>query len=197
MGFFDPINLVFALSLAALILIYLRARSRPTIDVSSLMLFEEVPAPVAQSRILRVDALFWLEMLALAALTLAVAGLYIHGTQPAGRQRSHALIFDLGAGMGALDGRVMRLDEARRRALDIVSGASAREEFSIVGYALEAETICARTAHKDEVRAALNALRPLAVVSRAARGNARYPDQRARRRSGSIFSLPIVSRPKP
>jgi hypothetical protein len=167
-GFFDPINLVFALSLAALILIYLRARSRPTIDVSSLMLFEEVPAPVAQSRILRVDALFWLEMLALAALTLAVAGLYIHGTEPAGRQRSHALIFDLGAGMGALDGRVMRLDEARRRALEIVSTASAREEFSIIGYALEAETICARTARKDEVRAALNALRPLAVAARPA-----------------------------
>src|SRR5437879_1972579 len=104
MGFLSPINLLFGLSLAALVLIYLRARSRPTIDVSSLMLFEEVPAPVAESRFLRVDLLFWLELSALAMLTLAVAGLYLRSSAPRGPHQTHALVFDLGAAMGAFDG---------------------------------------------------------------------------------------------
>ena len=32
------------------VIIYLRSRSRPTIEVSSLMLFDEAPAPVASRR---------------------------------------------------------------------------------------------------------------------------------------------------
>ena len=72
MGFLSPNNLVYGLSLALLVLIYLRSRSRPTIEVSSLMLFDEAPAPVANVRHVRLDPLFWLEMAVLAALTLAV-----------------------------------------------------------------------------------------------------------------------------
>ena len=60
-----------ALSLALLVLIYLRSRSRPTIEVSSLMLFDEAPAPVASVRHVRIDPLFWLEM---ATLSCADAG---------------------------------------------------------------------------------------------------------------------------
>ena len=70
MGFLNPQNFIYGLSLALLVLIYLRSRSRPTIEVSSLMLFDEAPAPVASVRHVRIDPLFWLEMLTLAALTL-------------------------------------------------------------------------------------------------------------------------------
>ena len=73
MGFLNPQNFVYGLSLALLVLIYLRSRSRPTIEVSSLMLFDEAPAPVASVRHVRLDPLFWLEMLTLAALTFALA----------------------------------------------------------------------------------------------------------------------------
>ncbi|HUN57828.1 MAG TPA: BatA domain-containing protein, partial [Candidatus Binataceae bacterium] len=82
MGLLAPINLLYAASLAVLVLIYLRARSRPTIEVASLILFEEIPAPVAKSRFLRLDLPFWLEALALTALTLAIAGLYIRSRRP-------------------------------------------------------------------------------------------------------------------
>ena len=61
MGLLNPQNIIYGLSLALLVLIYLRSRSRPTIEVSSLMLFEEIPAPVAKSRFLRLDLLFWLD----------------------------------------------------------------------------------------------------------------------------------------
>ena len=66
------------------------------------MLFEDIPAPAAKSRFLRLDLLFWLEALALGALTLAVSGLYLRTNQAPGPNRSDALVFDLGAGMGAI-----------------------------------------------------------------------------------------------
>src|SRR6516165_4396820 len=122
------------------------------------MLFEEVPAPVAKSRILRVDLLFWLEALALAAMTLASAGFYLLGPRPAGRHQLHALVFDLGAGMEAIDGHVSRLDEARSRARRIISTAPAGDGFSIIGYALEARTLFAPSVSREELFAALDKL---------------------------------------
>lgn len=178
MGFLDPANLVYAASLALLVLIYLRARSRPTLEVSSLMLFEPVPAPVAKSRILRVDLLFWLELLALGALTLAAAGLYVRRSEPAGPHRSRALVFDLGAGMGALEGRITRLEEAKAIAMEMVARAPAGDEFSVIGYALEAKTMRARSARREEVRAAIAGLRPLAVAARPAALSAALIDAR-------------------
>ena len=76
MGFLNPISLLWAVALVILALIYLRSRSRPTISVSSLMLFDEVAAPVTRVRHVRIDPLFWLELAALTALVLAVGGLY-------------------------------------------------------------------------------------------------------------------------
>lgn len=173
MGLLNPLNLLYALSLAALVAIYLRALSRPTLEVSSLMLFEEVPAPVAKSRLLRVDRFFWLEALALGALTLAVAGLYLRVYQPASRNRRHALIFDLGAAMGATgdDGTGhpgSRFDEARAIAQKIIADAPAGDRFMVSGYALEAETVHAPGANRQEARAALAALATDAVAARPA-----------------------------
>ncbi|HXR24718.1 MAG TPA: BatA domain-containing protein, partial [Candidatus Binataceae bacterium] len=140
MGLLTPLNLLYALSLVALVAIYLRARSRPTIEVSSLMLFEEIPAPVAKSRLLRLDALFWLEALALGAMSLAVAGLYVRSHQAVGPNHRHALVFDLGAGMGAVgENGITRLSTARQLALRIIAQAPAGDQFTVLGYALEAE----------------------------------------------------------
>jgi hypothetical protein len=177
-GFFNPGSLLWGLSLVALVAIYLRSRARPTISVSSLMLFEEVPAPVAKSRILRVDLLFWLEALALAAMTLASAGFYLLGPRPAGRHQLHALVFDLGAGMEAIDGRVSRLDEARSRARSLISTAPADDGFSIIGYALEARTLFAPSVSREELFAALDKLQPMAVGTRPAALRAALLDAR-------------------
>jgi hypothetical protein len=177
-GFFNPVSLLCGLSLVALVAIYLRSRARPTINVSSLMLFEEVPAPVAKSRILRVDLLFWLEALALAAMTLAAAGFYLLGPRPIGRHQLHALVFDLGAGMEAIDGRVSRLDEARSRARRLILSAPAGGEFSIIGYALEARTLFAPSASREELFAALDNLQPAAVGPRPAALRAALLDAR-------------------
>jgi len=54
-GFSKSEKLRLRAQLALLILIYLRSRSRPTLDVSSLMLFDEAPAPVASVQHVRLD----------------------------------------------------------------------------------------------------------------------------------------------
>ena len=132
------------------------------------MLFEEAPAPVAKSRLLRLDLLFWLEALALAALTLAIAGLYVRSIRPPGHFRRHALVFDLGAGMAASAGQGSPLDEARRGAARILNSSPAGDEFSIISYGLDAATVLPMTDRRAEVRAALAALRPIDVAPRPA-----------------------------
>ncbi|MGA8057688.1 MAG: BatA domain-containing protein, partial [Candidatus Binataceae bacterium] len=168
MGLLNPRNLAYLASLAVLVAIYLRARAKPTLEVSSLMLFDEIAAPVASSRVLRTDLMFWLEMAALGALSMALAGLYIHATAPTAHHQARALIFDLGAGMGAREANGTRLDEARRQALEIVAAAKPGDNFSVIGYALEATVHRAPTSHLADVRQAIGELKPAALPARAA-----------------------------
>lgn len=168
MGLLNPRNLAYLASLAVLVAIYLRARAKPTLEVSSLMLFEELAAPMASSRVLRTDLLFWLEAGALGALAMALAGLYVLSAPPAAHHARRALIFDLGAGMGARDGRTTRIEEARRAALGIVDAARPGDSFSVIGYALEASVRQAPSARLGAVRRTIEALRPLALPARAA-----------------------------
>ena len=168
MGLLEPRNLAYLASLAVLVAIYLRARAKPTLEVSSLMLFDEIAAPMASSRVLRTDLMFWLEMAALGALSMALAGLYIRGAKPAAHHRASALIFDLGAGMGAREANGTRLDEARRQALEIVAAAKPGDTFSVIGYALEATVHRAPTSHLADVRQSIGELEPAALPARAA-----------------------------
>ena len=168
MGLLNPQNIVYGLSLALLVLIYLRSRSRPTIEVSSLMLFDEAPALVASVRHVRIDPLFWLEMATLTALTLAIAGLYVMRPRTPGHGRIHALVFDLGAGMSAREGSGTRLDQARRDALEIINQAPAGDEFSVIAYALEADARHPQTANLADLRKVLGDLVPMAVPARTA-----------------------------
>jgi Aerotolerance regulator N-terminal/von Willebrand factor type A domain len=169
MGLLNPGNLVYLVSLAVLVAIYLRARAKPTLEVSSLMLFEEIAAPVASSRVLRTDLLFWLEMAALGALSMALAGLYIHAARPAPHHGRDALVFDLGAGMGARDsGGATRLDAARRAALGRLDAARPGDSFSVIGYALDATVSLAPSTRREDVRRALNAISPTGLPARSA-----------------------------
>ncbi len=166
MGFLDPRNLIWGLSIAVLVIIYLRSHARPLIEVSSLMLFDEQPAPAASVRRVQFDPLFWLEVAALAALTLAIAGFFVRIPEAPAHGRSRALVFDLGAAMGATDGGVSRLDHAKYEALDMISSAAPGDQFSVISYALEAQLVQAPTSDEKELRAAIAGLRPFAVAAR-------------------------------
>jgi aerotolerance regulator-like protein len=168
MGLLKPLDLLFLLSLGVLVIIYVRARSRPTVEVSSLMLFDEIPAPVVSARWLRVDLPFWLEVLALSALSVAAAGLYLRMPAPVEHVRRHALVFDLGAAMAAREGNTTRLEEAKREALKIIADAPAGDTFSVIGYALEARVVHPASARRESIRSSIAALNALAVPVRPA-----------------------------
>lgn len=168
MGLLNPASLFYLLSVAVLVAIYFRARSRPTLEVSSLLLFEEQAAPVARARRLHTDLLFWLELMVLAALSLAIAGLYVRAPQPPEHIRRHALIFDSAAAMGAREGAHPRIELARRQALRMVAAAPAGDQFSVIAYALESEVVRAPSGDRNAVRAAIASLQPLAVPVRPA-----------------------------
>jgi len=178
-GLLNPQSLLWAISIAILLAIYLRSRSRPTLDVSSLLLFDEAAAPTTRVRHLRIDPLFWLEMAVLGAITLALAGLYIRSSSGAARGRTRPLVFDLAAGMGAREGSGTRLDAAKKQALAIVDGAPARDRFSLIGYALEAEMIHPETANRDAMHHAIAGLRSMAVPGRRAAQSAALMRARA------------------
>lgn len=159
MGVLAPLNLLFLLSLVGLVLIYLRARTRSTVEVSSLLLFDEVQAPASSFRFLRLDIFFWLEALSLTVLSLALAGLFLRLRPSAGQGHRHALVFDLGAAMSAGEGSRTRLDEARAQALRLVAGAGPADQFSVVGYANQPIVACHFTNDRIAIRRALDALR--------------------------------------
>ncbi len=165
MGLLSPIYLLFGLSIGLLILIYLTARSRSTVEVSSLLLFEEAQVAVSKARFLKLDLLFWLETGALAALCLALAGLYLKMAPAAASHRRHALVFDLAAAMGAREGRHTRLDQARAQALAMVGEAAPGESFAVVTYAAQAQVERYFTADLAEVRSSIERLRPYDVAT--------------------------------
>ena len=108
------------------------------------------------------------KMATLAALTLAIAGLYVMRPPSVGQGRSRALVFDLGAGMSAREGSGTRMDQARQQALEIIEQAPLGDEFSIIGYALEAQVRHPQTANLADLRKALDALVPMALPAREA-----------------------------
>jgi hypothetical protein len=178
-GLLNPNNLLWAVSIAILLAIYLRSRSRPILEVSSLLLFEEAAAPVSRVRHVRIDPLFWLEAAVLGALALALAGLYVRSAPTAAHGRNRALVFDLAAGMGAREGSGTRLDAAKKLALAIVDGAPERDRFSIIGYALEAEMIHPETSNRAAISHAISGLRAMAVPGRRAAQSAALMRARA------------------
>jgi hypothetical protein len=163
-GFLNPINLLFGLSIGALILIYLSARSRSTVEVSSLLLFEEAQVAVSKARFLKVDLLFWLEVVALATLSLALAGFYLKMAPLPSAHRRRALVFDLAASMAAREDGQTRLDKAKAQALTMVGSAAPGERFAVVGFAGQADVHRYFTADLTSVRGVIKALQPYDVA---------------------------------
>jgi hypothetical protein len=166
-GFLTPGNLLWATSIAVLVAIYLRSRSRPTLEVSSLILFDEAPAPVASVRHVRLDLLFWLELSALCAMVLAIGGLYVMLPARIGHGRAHALVFNVGAAMSATDHGDSRLDRARKDALELIDSAAPDEEFSVISYALDVRVRAPMTARRAALTRAIESMHALAVPARA------------------------------
>jgi hypothetical protein len=96
--------------------------------------------------------------------------MYVMRPPSIGHGRIHALVFDLGAAMTARDNQnqTTRLDQALHDALEIIDEAPTGDEFSIIGYALEADLLHPQSGNLPALRKALDGLVAMSVPARTA-----------------------------
>lgn len=137
MTFLDPIPgiIAAAIGLPALLAIYFLRLRRRALRVTSTLLWEQAVRDLQVNvplRWLRVSMMLVLQVLALAALAMALARPVIPGDAPVSDRT--VLVIDNSASMSARDGTkgtggvdaVTRLDEAKRRAIELVRELSRR-----------------------------------------------------------------------
>ena len=179
MGLLNPNRLLWAISIAILLAIYLRSRSRPTLEVSSLLLFDEAAAPTTRVRHLRIESVV------LAGDGVArrdhprVGGLYVRTRLRRRAGPDSRFGVRPCRGHGRARGKRHSAGRAKQQALAIVDAASERDRFSVIGYALDAEMIHPETANRDAIRHAIAGLRSMAVPGRRAAQSAALMRARA------------------
>lgn len=167
MGFLAPLSLFFALSIPALVLLYLLRVKRQPRRVSSTWLWqrtiEDARASVPFQR-LRRHLLMLLQILALALLTFALARPVMNLVT---RERGSVLILiDRSASMSARTGSgdETRLDVARRKATELVRSLGRGSQVALVAYAERPEVAAAFTTDFAAVRRALAGVSPTAAA---------------------------------
>ena len=158
MSFLSPVALaLFALSLPLVLLYFLKARRRQ-FRVSSLLLWEAVlrdrEASAFFQRLQR-DPLLILQILALAALTLALARPAVtvlgHGAQRV------VVILDSSASMKAADVAPSRFAAAQREALAMVGRLGQGAEVMVIEAGIQPRVLVGFTRDRDRIKAAITA----------------------------------------
>ncbi len=163
MTFLNPTGGLIAAAIAVplLVLLYfLKLRRRPLL-ISSTLLWKrsvhdlEVNTPFQR---LRRNLLLFLQLLALAALLLAIARPAVEGGVTEG-DRIFILI-DRSGSMNATDVRPSRFAEAQRKALELVDGYVGAGGAMVVSYAAQAEVNAALTNDRTALRNAIREIQP-------------------------------------
>jgi Ca-activated chloride channel family protein len=126
-----PLGLFGLLAVPAIVLLWLLHSRFRSERVPSLLLWEDVPAPLAAShawRLPRIELLLLLQILAAAALAFALSRPAIDGLGG----RHVALVLDASASMRATDVPPSRFDAARQLLVEVLDSASAADQFNLV-----------------------------------------------------------------
>lgn len=166
MGFANPAGLLFSIFIAALIFLYFWERSRQRYDVPSLLFWEAVPEAVVQRRRFQPDALFWLQLAALAALILAVANPYRVESSADDVSQRMLLVFDLSASMQAREADTDRFGMARAEALRVIAGAPPQTRFAVIGAGRHTFVEDEFDDDRDAVARFIGAMEPFDVAAR-------------------------------
>lgn len=162
MNFLHPLNLLWTLPMAGLIvLMYILRLRRKDVVVSSTYLWRQVIRDVqanAPFQKLRKNLLLLLQLLAVVLLALALARPFWRTTSIGGR--SVVLVLDASASMMATDVGRSRLDEAKRKALQVVNSMQAEDQMMVVAAAARPEALSGFTADRLELARAIEGLQP-------------------------------------
>ncbi len=167
MSFLSPLAfLLFALSLPLALLYFLKVR-RLERTVSCVLLWESSPREREAStffRRLQRDPLLLLQILALLALTLALARPAVSFIGQGSRKI--AIVMDVSASMKATDVAPSRFAAAQRQALLLVDRLGWGEEAMVIEAGIRPRVVAPLTRDRGRIRSAINGLRPLEISDR-------------------------------
>ncbi|MGE0489578.1 MAG: BatA domain-containing protein [Vulcanimicrobiota bacterium] len=157
MNFLEGANLAWAALIPVLVLFYFMKLRRREVAVTAAFLWQRA---AQQARVdsffqrLKLNLLLLLQLLALAALILALARPF---TVAPGRSSDQlALVVDTSASMQAQG----RFEQARQKALEVVRRAPRGAEFMVVAAGAQLRVVLPFTQDRDRVRQALERLSP-------------------------------------
>ena len=165
MSLLAPWNAVAAAAIAAplLLLLYFLKLRRKRLRISSTMLWERAVDDLQVNepfRWLRASWLLFIQMLALACLALALGRPTIPG---GGLLEERVLVLiDTSASMSATDSPTdaSRLDEAKRRAIELVDDLAGGAAVQVVSFAAEPTTLTGMSTDHNAAKRAIRAIEP-------------------------------------
>ncbi|MCG3199445.1 MAG: VWA domain-containing protein [Candidatus Omnitrophica bacterium] len=159
-AFLSPLSALFALSLPAVIVLYLLKLKRKPLKVPSILLWrrslEDLTANSPFQR-LRANPLLFLQLLVLLLLTLALMRPVLHLESPAGIDSY--ILLDCSASMGATDLSPTRLDHAKGLIRDQIRAMGEGDRMMLVTFAENAGVAAPLTGDKGLLLSALERLR--------------------------------------
>jgi hypothetical protein len=184
--FATPAAWLLASLLGVLIALYLWERSRRTVDVPSLLLWQAIPTATARAARFVPDPLFALQALVLLLLVAGLAGPLLSSRPDARAGERAVLVLDCSASMQALEGPVTRFELAQRALRDQIDALHPDDEVMLVAAGPQPAVALAPTRDHAEALRQLAALEPSdaranldAALAAAHRGAARG-DRRTR-----------------
>jgi hypothetical protein len=159
MGFFSPYGLASLSFVALLVLLHLRRNRQREIEVSSLILWQSVPSEPPRGRF-RLNPLFLLQLALLGTLALAAARPYWTERAASVSAGRAVLVFDTSASMQTLERGERRIDQARRRAGELLADLDPNLEVMIIAVAARPRVVVAFTRDRSSLARALEGLEP-------------------------------------
>lgn len=156
MGFLNPWGLLLALSIPAIVLLYLLKQRYQEVEVSSTYLWEKAIQDMQASapwQKLRKNLLLFLQMAAAALLTLAIARPFL---LQEGRSSEFIVVLDCSASMQAEDVKPSRFLRAKREIEGFIDDLLPGQRVTLIAAGYDAEVVASRSGDKSILKQRLN-----------------------------------------
>ncbi len=169
MSFLAPLAMLFALSLPAILALYLLKMRRTRREVSSTLLWRKAAEDMqanAPFQKLRRNLLLLLQLLVAALLAFGLARPYLNLSSSGAKNL--VLLIDQSASMSTADGPggATRLEQSKARARELVQGLKPGGQAMVIGFASKAAVLAQFTPDKARIAAAVNAVQPTDLPTR-------------------------------
>jgi hypothetical protein len=132
MGLLNLLALAYLATIALVVVIYLFRKKRRVIPVSSFIPWRDLKEGTVRTRSFLTDALFFLQVIILALLTLSLARPYVTSTIKGITGKDIILLIDTSASMQTREGESTRFELAKAEALKVVEKMSVADKAQIV-----------------------------------------------------------------